>query len=80
MVGVAQDGPRVGAELVECLSGVDFIAVRSLLLDGFGPSASGEDAFDATLSAIALVQLVTSGRLPEPPDDARAIEGWILGL
>jgi hypothetical protein len=71
---------RAGAELVQRLSGMDFIAVRSLLLDGFGSSPAGEDAFDATISTLALVQLLTSGRLPEPPDDARQTEGWILGL
>lgn len=71
---------RAGSELLERLSGIDIIAVRSLLLDGFGSSPAAEDAFDATLSCIALVQLLQSGHVPEPPPEARVVEGWILGL
>ncbi len=69
-----------GASLVERTSGVDLIAVRDLLLNGFGSSAAGEDAFDATISALAMVALVTTGHIPEPPDESCAVEGWILGL
>lgn len=69
-----------GAAIVERTTGVDLIAVRELLLSGFGSSPAGEDAFDATLSALALVMLVTADRIPEPPEDSRAVEGWILGL
>jgi len=69
-----------GAELVAKAAGIDLIAVRDSLLAGFGPSAAGEDAFDATVSAIALVRLVQSSAIPEPPPEARAVEGWILGL
>lgn len=71
---------RVGEELLKTVSGIDLIAVRDLLLAGFGPSPAGEDAFDATVSAIALVKLVQSGAMPEPPPEARSLEGWILGL
>jgi hypothetical protein len=69
-----------GAQIVQASAGIDLIAVRELLLAGFGPTADGEDAFDATVSAIALVRLAQSGSLPEPPAEARAVEGWILGL
>jgi hypothetical protein len=69
-----------GAQIVQAAAGIDLIAVRDLLLDGFGKSPDGEDAFDATISAIALVKLAQSGAIPEPPDEARAVEGWILGL
>jgi hypothetical protein len=71
---------RAGAQLVERVKLVDLAPVRSLLLDGFGPSGAGEDAFDATVSAIALAHLLAVGGVPEPPDDARRVEGWILGL
>jgi len=71
---------RAGKAIVERVEGVDIAPVRSLLLDGFGPSAAGEDAFDATVSAIALAKMLNEGAVPEPPDDVRAVEGWILGL
>jgi hypothetical protein len=71
---------EAGSAIVERVSGVDLIAVRELLLTGFGSSPSGEDAFDATISALALVALLTGDRIPEPPEEVRAVEGWILGL
>jgi hypothetical protein len=55
-------------------------AVRSLLLDGFGASRAGEDPFDATIACIGLAKLLLDDAMPEPPDAARAVEGWILGL
>lgn len=69
-----------GRELLEKVRGLDLIAVRDLLLDGFGSSPAGEDAFDATVSCIALVKLAVAGHIPEPPEEARLVEGWILGL
>jgi hypothetical protein len=74
------DRAKVGAALVQSVAGIDLVAVRELLLTGFGTSPAGEDAFDATLAAIALVKLVQAGPLPEPPPEARSLEGWILGL
>lgn len=62
------------------LAGLDPIAVRGLLLDGFGPSPDAEDAFDATVACLALVQLLRRDAIPEPEGQARTIEGWILGL
>ncbi len=54
--------------------------VRALLRGGFGGSRSGEDPFDATIACIALARLLLDDALPEPPEAARAVEGWILGL
>ncbi len=50
------------------------------LRGGFGGSSSGEDPFDATIACIALARLLLDDALPEPPEAARAVEGWILGL
>jgi hypothetical protein len=59
---------------------LDLDAVQSLLRRGFGTARSGEDPFDATIACIALARLLLDGAVPEPPDAARALEGWILGL
>lgn len=59
---------------------LDLARVRALLLDGFGASRSGEDPFDATIACIALARLLLDDAMPEPLDEARAVEGWILGL
>lgn len=69
-----------GALVLDQAKGIDVIAVRDLLLDGFGESPESEDAFDATIACLALTRLVVDGALAEPPDEARRIEGWILGL
>ena len=66
---------RVGAH-----PGLELGAVRALLRGGFGRSRAGEDPFDATTACIALARLVLDGAVPEAPDGARAVEGWILGL
>jgi hypothetical protein len=52
-----------------------------LVAAGFGPSPEGEDAFDATVGALAAIT-VAAGTDPEgTPDDPviRAWEGWMLG-
>lgn len=59
---------------------LDLDPVAGLLRDGFGASRSGEDPFDATTACIALARLVLDDAVPEPPDHARLVEGWILGL
>jgi hypothetical protein len=72
-----------GEELVERVGTdkrLDLDAVRAPLLDGFGASRSGEDPFDATIGCIALARLLLDDAIPEPPEAARVIEGWILGL
>jgi hypothetical protein len=71
---------EAGRAIVESARDVDLIAVRAMLLDGFGPTPAGEDAFDAVTSCLALVRLVVEDRLTEPPPEMRAVEGWILGL
>ena len=59
---------------------LDLDAVRGLLKGGFGSSRSGEDPCDATIACIALARLLLDDAVPEPPDHARRVEGWILGL
>lgn len=59
---------------------LDLDAIRGLLRGGFGSSSAGEDPFDATTACIALAKLLIDHALAEPPDHARAVEGWILGL
>ena len=66
---------RVGAD-----ARLDLASVRALLVDGFGATRSGEDPFDATIACIALARLLLDDSMPEPLDDARTVEGWILGL
>lgn len=72
-----------GRELLRRAGGdgrLDLDAVRALLHDGFGGSRSGEDPFDATIACIGLARLLLDDAVPEPPESARAVEGWILGL
>jgi len=59
---------------------LDLDAVRALLRGGFGVSRAGEDPFDATIACIGLAKLLLDDVMPEPPESARAVEGWILGL
>jgi hypothetical protein len=66
---------RIGAD-----ARLDLDAVRALLHGGFGASRSGEDPFDATTACVALARLLLDDAMPEPPETARAVEGWILGL
>jgi len=66
---------RIGAD-----ARLDLDAVRALLHGGFGASRSGEDPFDATTACVALARLLLDDAMPEPPEAARAVEGWILGL
>jgi hypothetical protein len=72
-----------GRALLRRVSGdarLDLDAVRALLRGGFGASRSGEDPFDATIACIGLARLLLDDAIPEPPEAARAVEGWILGL
>ena len=56
-------------------------ALRAELQDGFGPSADGEDRFDATVGLLGMLNVVLGHRPPGDPDDeaVHRIEGWILG-
>ncbi|WP_242361105.1 MULTISPECIES: hypothetical protein [unclassified Anaeromyxobacter] len=51
------------------------------LAEGFGRRPDGEDAFDAVVALLGMLDVVL-GRtaLFEPEQEARAVEGWILGL
>jgi len=66
---------RVGAD-----ARLDLASVRALLVDGFGAARSGEDPFDATIACIALARLLLDDSMPEPLEETRTVEGWILGL
>jgi hypothetical protein len=43
--------------------------------------AEGDDAFDAVVGLIGMVEIVTGRRRPDEPseDTIRRLEGWILG-
>jgi hypothetical protein len=75
-------GARVaaGMQTFERVNDVDFQAVRKTLLNGYGPSAAGEEEFDTLYATIILAHLFTSGRITEAPEGARDTEGWVLGL
>jgi hypothetical protein len=47
---------------------------------GFGPRSEGEDAFDALLGLLGMIE-VADRRRPEGPSDrvGNSWEGWILG-
>jgi hypothetical protein len=50
----------------------------SLINDGFGPTAAGEDAFDAVMGLFGMIEVI-DGRRPEGPLRQSRWEGWILG-
>lgn len=50
----------------------------SLINDGFGPHADGEDAFDAVMGLFGMIEVI-DGRRPEGPMHEGKWEGWILG-
>jgi hypothetical protein len=56
-------------------------ALRATIEAGFGAAPEGEDAFDATVGLIGLVNVVRGRRPPGDPQDPviRKVEGWILG-
>jgi hypothetical protein len=54
---------------------------RKELIEGFGPSKSGEDSFDALLGLLSMIEVV-DGRRDEGGASAKEAliwEGWILG-
>ena len=55
--------------------------LKDALRSGFGPTAAGEDPFDAVAGLVGMLNVLFGHRLPgEPADDQiRRIEGWILG-
>jgi hypothetical protein len=76
----AANGPTLFAWAAD--NGVELDArLADAIHTGFGPSDSGEDAFDATGGLIGMLNVVL-GRQPsgEPTEERiRRIEGWILG-
>ncbi len=56
--------------------------LQLMLHDGFGARPDGEDAFDALLGVLAMLEVVLGHRPAGAPADAtiRRLEGWILGL
>ncbi len=55
--------------------------LREGILRGFGPSAAGEDPFDAVIGLFGMINVLLGRRPPgdPPPGPLREIEGWILG-
>lgn len=51
------------------------------VLDGFGPSPSGEDPFDAVVGLFGMIDTLHRAVEPELPDDPaiRSVEGWMFG-
>jgi hypothetical protein len=49
--------------------------------DGFGSQSNGEDAFDALIGLLGMIEVVDGRRAEYPPsrDDGEGWEGWILG-
>jgi len=61
------------AVLLEC-------ELQTLINDGFGPRKDGEDAFDAVVGLLSMIDVVLGIRSEGTPDEqVRGIEGWILG-
>ena len=64
------------------LRGVTFsVELAKQVEDGFGPCSDGEDAFDAFIGALGMIEVI-DGRRPERPSErnsAQAWEGSILG-
>ena len=52
--------------------------LSSLIGEGFGPRADGEDAFDAVMGLFGMIAVVEGRRL-EGPSQRSKWEGWILG-
>ncbi len=54
--------------------------LKRAIQTGFGPSADGEDQFDAAIGAISLCRWALKGFGHEPAGQAiRTVEGWIAG-
>jgi hypothetical protein len=56
--------------------------LREQIGDGFGASAHGEDAFDAFVGLVGMINVISGRREsgePTDDEDITAVEGWILG-
>ncbi|HXT79886.1 MAG TPA: DUF429 domain-containing protein [Acetobacteraceae bacterium] len=56
-------------------------AMTAMMADGFGADAAGEDRFDCTVGALAVLNVVAGNRPDTAPDDPwiQRWEGWVLG-
>ena len=56
-------------------------SLQAAIQTGFGPSAYGEDAFDATIGLFGMLHTLLSWSNHEPPLGPRlsSVEGWIFG-
>jgi hypothetical protein len=63
---------------------VDLVpSVRAGLHEGFGAASTGEDAYDAFVGLLGVVDVLRGSRPAGPPAgalDAATVEGWILGV
>ena len=82
-----KQGSRLGVAL-QLLQAADRFDVRlhpelhHQVMSGCGPAAAGEDAFDAVVGLLGMINVISGVRPPgEPRDDVPVIlvEGWILG-
>jgi len=57
----------------------DFTGIR--IRDGFGTAEAGEDAFDAVLGLMSMIEVLLDHRSDGVPSigNIRDIEGWIFG-
>lgn len=57
------------------------LPARAAILAGFGPETTGEDAFDALIGLLGLIEVAAGRRAPGPESDPEIcrFEGWILG-
>jgi hypothetical protein len=57
-------------------------AIAHGIREGFGDRADGEDAFDATIGLLGMIELIQSGREVRPKLSRRIldVEGWMLGF
>jgi hypothetical protein len=56
-------------------------ALETAVQDGFGSGAEGEDAFDATVGLLAMLNVILGHRSDGTPNDesTQKFEGWIFG-
>jgi len=81
---IQEDRRDAGAPVIRWAErqGVSFADdARKNLLDGFGPSVSGEDPFDALVGLLSMIEVVDRRRDEGSASAADVItwEGWILG-
>jgi hypothetical protein len=73
---------RFGTTMKESASAPSLEDIRLEAIDGFGPSKFGEDAFDAFVGLLAMIEVVENRRPNYGSLHSREVtvwEGWILG-